>query len=571
MLKKSLLGILCLILIWTGAACASSGEPVKDINGLDLSFQTTAETEIHVSEVLKERKMVLIHFFQTSGRASKLCLPALEASYEKWKDQAEVIGVSCDNMDTADDLNEFAEEYSLSFSLVAADKTILPDLFDLTSVPTTAVIDRFGAVALVMADIISDPASYDRVFEYFCSDQYTQSEWFTALPPVRVSVSGPSDDTLTSLLTHDERIRVSRVEGSYIWPFLPNEEGGVRSSNSGVDDSFSALSAFVSAPEESVFSFRYFVSGERLYDALIVKLDGKEIRVLSGDTGWQKDALKMSAGDHEITFYYVKDEEETQGTDVAMLADFVLLEGNEAQLALKELPVYPVSSQTMMTLSDQNAQKVWVDDPSNVLIRDFGGPVIIYLLEQTEANINLTLSSQYDPWTVYLKADNSMTIQEILPHKTETGYSLKVPCDPERFSLFTAFSVRPYDQRILCNILIFPNMDSLENWFSYMNYVRMAKLVWTVGMDDEDVTYLWQVKVQDTAGNPVPGCEVLFSNKEATARVITNEMGIAVFESAEESYRVRLTRIPREYLNPSSREVVMPSTGGITGFILVRK
>ena len=77
--------------------------------------------------------------------------------------------------------------------------------------------------------------------------------------------------------------------------------------------------------------------------------------------------------------------------------------------------------------------------------------------------------------------------------------------------------------------------------------------------------------MQDTAGNPVPGCAVLFGNKDATDRVITNEMGMAVFESAEESYRVRLTRIPREYLNPSSREVVMPSTGGITGFILVRK
>ena len=92
-----------------------------------------------------------------------------------------------------------------------------------------------------------------------------------------------------------------------------------------------------------------------------------------------------------------------------------------------------------------------------------------------------------------------------------------------------------------------------------------------VGKDEEDVTYLWQVKVQDTAGNPVPGCEVLFSNKEATARVITDEKGMAVFESAEEIYRVRLSRIPRDYVNPSSREVVMPSTGGITGFILVRK
>ena len=571
MLKKSLLGILCLIFLWQGTAYASSGETGKNINGFDLSFQTTAEAEIRVSEVLKEKKMILIHFFQTSGRTSKLCLPGLETSYQKWKDQAEVIGISCDNMDTADYLNEFAEENSISFPLVAGDKTTLPDLLELTSVPTTAVIDRFGAVAMMLTDVITDPAAYDRVFDYFCSEQYTESERITSLPPVRVSIKGPSDDELTSLLTTDERIRVSAVKGSYVCPFVQNEEGGVLSSNRGIDDSFSALAAHVITSKESVFSFRYHVSSERLYDALIVVLDGIEIRVLSGDTGWCEDAMKLTAGEHEISFLYLKDEEETQGMDTAMLADFALLEGKEAEKALKSLPSYPISSQTVMILTDPNAQEVWVDDPTDVLSRDFGGPVRIYLLDQTEANISLTLSSQYDPWTVYLKADNSINIQEILPHKTKTGYSLKVPCDPERFSLFTAFSVRPYDQRILCNILIFPNMDSLENWFSYMNYVRMAKLVWTVGKDEEDVTYLWQVKVQDTAGNPVPGCEVLFSNKEATARVITDEKGMAVFESAEEIYRVRLSRIPRDYVNPSSREVVMPSTGGITGFILVRK
>ena len=59
MLKKSLLGILCLIFLWQGTAYASSGETGKNINGLDLSFQTTTEAEIRVSEALKEKKMIL--------------------------------------------------------------------------------------------------------------------------------------------------------------------------------------------------------------------------------------------------------------------------------------------------------------------------------------------------------------------------------------------------------------------------------------------------------------------------------------------------------------------------------
>ncbi len=119
--------------------------------------------------------------------------------------------------------------------------------------------------------------------------------------------------------------------------------------------------------------------------------------------------------------------------------------------------------------------------------------------------------------------------------------------------------------------MIFPNMDALENWFSYMKYVRMANLLWNVGIDSEEEIFIWQVKVQDTEGNPIPGCEVLFSNKEATASVITDAKGVAVFESAEETYKVTLNSIPRGYINPSAREVIMPSTGGATGFILVKR
>ena len=50
-----------------------------------------------------------------------------------------------------------------------------------------------------------------------------------------------------------------------------------------------------------------------------------------------------------------------------------------------------------------------------------------------------------------------------------------------------------------------------------------------------------------------------------------DEKGMAVFESAEETYRVSLSAVPPRYINPSSREVVMPRTGGTTGFILVKK
>ena len=125
LLKKCLTFILCLTLLMQGAAYAFTYENGTELSTSDLSFQSTNGEEIRVSDLLEERKMVLIHFFQTVSKASRSSFPALEASYERWKDQAEVIGISCDAMDTREYLNDFAKDNGLTFPLVAGNETIL--------------------------------------------------------------------------------------------------------------------------------------------------------------------------------------------------------------------------------------------------------------------------------------------------------------------------------------------------------------------------------------------------------------------------------------------------------------
>ena len=216
-------------------------------------------------------------------------------------------------------------------------------MFGLTTVPTTLVVDRFGKVAMLMVDVKTDPASYDRIFDYFCSDDYTQSVWLTSLPPVRVSVVPSSDEELTKLLTDDQRINCTCPESTYVWPFMKGEENGICSSNSDIDDSVCSLTASVSAPEGSVFSYRFCVSSEKLYDALMISLDGKEVRVYSGETGWQKDAMSLSAGEHEIV---------TIGEDASICeivlstvkgANIIVLFNNDITV-VPEIPVNPIPS-----------------------------------------------------------------------------------------------------------------------------------------------------------------------------------------------------------------------------------
>lgn len=570
--KKSLMVLLCLVLLCCAACQALANETSADAGGL--VFNTTDGSEIRVSDVLKERRMILVQFFTTSGRAGRLSFPALKDSYENWKDLAEVIAVSVDEQDSREAVDQFARETGLSFPMVAGNEAPAMDGLGLTDSLTAAVIDRSGQIALYLSDVQTDVSAYDRIFEYFCSDDYTLGEAMYTLPPARVSLAGPADETLTGLLTKDPRIRVTSLAGNYVWPFQQQGNAGVISSNGGISNSVCGLSAFVDAPQDSVFSYRFRVSSERLYDALVVSVDGEEARVYSGDTAWQNDALPLSAGEHEISFLYQKNESADEGLDLVLLSGFSLKEGGDAQQALESLPHYPAGEQTEMTLINEDAQRVWVEDPSGILQTIFGpGPMHIYVLESPQADINLTLNERENPWTVCLTVGNAMEIQDILPFSTESGYRLTVPCFPDRYTQITALSKLPGDaqKRIIDTMLIFPDMDLLENWFSWLKSVRQSELLWNVGLEEKDETYLWQVKVQDIAGNPVPGCAVVFSTREASARVITDEKGLAVFESAPENYRVRLDTVPEGYVNPSSREVVMPNTGGTTGFILVKQ
>ena len=70
LLKKCLTFILCLTLLMQGAAYAFTYENGTELSSSDLSFQSTNGEEIRVSDLLQERKMVLIHFFRPPEKAA---------------------------------------------------------------------------------------------------------------------------------------------------------------------------------------------------------------------------------------------------------------------------------------------------------------------------------------------------------------------------------------------------------------------------------------------------------------------------------------------------------------------
>ncbi len=81
----------------------------------------------------------------------------------------------------------------------------------------------------------------------------------------------------------------------------------------------SSLSITVSNNAPDTLSFYYLVSSEEDYDFLIFKVDGEEKGKWSGNTGWQRFACVLPAGQHLLKWTYDKDDYYSEGSDMAML------------------------------------------------------------------------------------------------------------------------------------------------------------------------------------------------------------------------------------------------------------
>ncbi|MGJ8723551.1 MAG: trypsin-like peptidase domain-containing protein [Roseibacillus sp.] len=96
-----------------------------------------------------------------------------------------------------------------------------------------------------------------------------------------------------------------------------------RSGSIGGDDR-SEMTATVMGPGTLSFDWRAF--SEEGFDYGYVLLDGKQIAVTSGNSGWIEVVQPLTAGLHEVTWLYVKDETVDELTD-AIYVDNVRLEG----------------------------------------------------------------------------------------------------------------------------------------------------------------------------------------------------------------------------------------------------
>ena len=140
----------------------------------DFTVTTTDGKAFTLSEVLKEKKAVLINFWYVECYWCQYEFPYLQAAYEEYQDDIAVIALNpFTDFYTLNEITQFKEYFGLTFD-VAFDDIGLASAFSVDGYPTSVLIDRYGVVTLIHEGAITESGVFEELFAYYTADDYVQ-------------------------------------------------------------------------------------------------------------------------------------------------------------------------------------------------------------------------------------------------------------------------------------------------------------------------------------------------------------------------------------------------------------
>lgn len=284
-------------------------------------------TEVKLSELLQEKKLVLLNFWATYCSPCKSEFPAIEAAFREYSDTVEIVAMS--TYDNANSCDNFKTENGYTFNMVPDNSGLYSNFTGLHSraIPCTVFIDRYGVITEYVIGGNPDSEVWKEAFAHYVSDDYEQSG---------TSGSGDDDGKNDEVVIEKPNVDMPAsseieavVNGSgfngtytassseYVWPWILNDDKtAIRPSNYGKHSSSAMINTEITLEANEVFAFdcRYAIEydtyGTQIYDMLAVYVDGTLMqKVLGKSNGWVTvyAYTPLTAGTHTITIAYVKD------------------------------------------------------------------------------------------------------------------------------------------------------------------------------------------------------------------------------------------------------------------------
>lgn len=139
----------------------------------DMAITSTDGVEYQLSELLKEKKAVVLNFWYLNCDPCRGEFPYLDEAYEQYKDVVEVIAVNPYD-GTDEKVAKYKEDLGLSIPMAAIDYK-WHEYMQITAYPTTVVIDQYGTIALIHKGSVTETETFTTIFEYFTAEDYKQT------------------------------------------------------------------------------------------------------------------------------------------------------------------------------------------------------------------------------------------------------------------------------------------------------------------------------------------------------------------------------------------------------------
>ncbi len=172
---KKRISILLLIVLLTAAlsvpACAETGIGVEPGQTMpDFTVSLTDGTTATLSEVLKEKDLVVLNIFASWCPPCEREFPEMEEVYRAKRDRMEILSLSGDPADTMEIISAYKDSHGLSFPMGLAGDAL--SFLTVSAYPTTILIDRSGTVGLIKIGAFADREEFESKTAYFLSADY---------------------------------------------------------------------------------------------------------------------------------------------------------------------------------------------------------------------------------------------------------------------------------------------------------------------------------------------------------------------------------------------------------------
>ncbi len=579
-MKKIFVLIVTIVLLMTmmyscmAEAAIRPGSYVLGAKINDFTFNTYDGQFITLSEVLKQKDMVLINIWASWCGPCRMEFPYLQEAYAQYQDQVEVIALSCEPTDTNQNLAQFAAQYGLTFK-IGQDPVNFLSALNINSIPVSLVVDRFGVICFIKPGAQTSTDSFTRLFDAFVGDDYTESVLLTDIPAKRPTVYAASDAEISSALEMEAR----SVSSATVWPMTTTIKDGrnvVVSSNTGSPSSVSAVTATVNARAGEAIVVKFKTSTEPVFDAFRISVNDDVVKYFTGQHDWMTYAIPVyETGSYTVMLSYHKDHI-TDGGEDTVWVDYVAVSPDGAA-ALEENPAYPVADVLDFEVISPNAQQVVIEDPSGILYNTFGAAQY-YVVNSDTVEVGATLTAEVDPERAFMVSYYDGSYISMAQASTTNGYRMITGVDSIATTGYSCSYVMLYedvagkDPVILVN---FRDEDNLNSFISENGLGNWQYVVDEVSEDSMEIalnaesTYV--IQCVDDDGQPVPGVMLQICDESTCQVVTTDENGSYTLTAAPYAWEVHILKAPAGYIADTANVAIMPVEGGVATFMLEKQ